>query len=93
LQCADDIEVGRHVDQKDIDKHRNDVFRLLLSLAPDDKLALVDAIRGDLQRFIHNIPPDSRDWISIRASLASNKLTLPSAAETIAACKLLHGLS
>jgi len=84
---------GRHVDQKDIDKHRNDVFRLLLSLAPSDKLALVDTIRVDLQTFIDRLPPDSRDWISIRAALAGNKLTLPPVAETIGAFKALHGFS
>jgi hypothetical protein len=84
---------GRHVDQKDIDKHRNDVFRLLLSLAPADKLVLADAIRTDLQTFIDRLPPDSRDWVGIRAALASNKLTLPPVRETIAAFKTLHGLN
>ena len=83
---------GSHVDEKDIDKHRNDVFRLLLSLAPDDKLVLIDAIRADLQAFIDRLPRDSRDWVSIRAALASNKLKLPPVGETIAAFKTLHGL-
>jgi hypothetical protein len=80
---------GRHVDQKDIDKHRNDVFRLLLSLAPADKLVLVDAIHTDLQTFISRIPAGSRDWVGIRAALSSNKLTLPPVEETIAAFKAL----
>ena len=84
---------GRLVDQKDIDKHRNDAFRLLLSLAPADKLVLADAIRADLQAFIDRLPPDSHDWSSIRAALAGNKLTLPPVDETIAAFKSLHDLS
>jgi hypothetical protein len=84
---------GRHVDQKDIDKHRNDVFRLLLSLAPADKVDLVGVIRADLQTFIDRLPPESDDWASISAALASNKLTLPSVAETISTFKVLHGLT
>jgi hypothetical protein len=83
---------GAHVDQKDLAKHRNDVFRLLLSLAPDDKLALVDSIRADLRTFIERLPLNSRDWASIRASLASNNLTLSPPAEPIQAFKNLHGL-
>ena len=81
---------GRPVDQKDIDKHRNDVFRLLLSLAPADKLVLADTIRADLRAFIDHLPPNSRDWSRIRAALGSNLLTLPPVDETIAAFKSLY---
>ncbi len=84
---------GSHVDQRDIDKHRNDVFRLLLSLALEDTLVLVDSIRADLQVFIDMFPADSRDWTNIRAAVASNKLTLPPGIETIAAFKARYGLT
>jgi hypothetical protein len=80
------------LDTHDINKHRSDVFRLLLSLAPEEKVILVDAIRADLRNFIDRLPPESPAWASIRASLASNNFTLPPPEEAIKRFQDIHGL-
>ena len=83
---------GTHVDQKDIDKHRNDVFRLLLSVAPADKIQLTPAIVSDLREFIARLPAESPLWNQIRDALKSNGLTLPAPTEAVQAFKTFHGL-
>lgn len=52
LDMAERKKAGQAIDQKHIDKHLRDVFRLLQLLAPDERIPLPDAIRGDLSRFI-----------------------------------------
>jgi len=83
---------GANVDQRDIDKHRSDVFRLLMSLAPDDRIELSAAIREDLLEFIARLPEESPDWKKIRASLESNNLRLPAPADVVRLFREFHGL-
>jgi hypothetical protein len=92
LNLSANKAAGGQVDMHDLDKHRSDVFRLLLSLAPEEKTTLVNAIRADLRNFIDRLPPGSPAWASIRDSLASNNLTLPSPEEAINRFKALNGL-
>jgi hypothetical protein len=72
-------------------KHRNDVFRLLLTVAPADMIGLVPAVQDDLRLCIIQLPPYSPTWGSIRNALKSNKLTLPPIEEAIQLFKTLHG--
>lgn len=44
-------EKGEQVDSKSVTKHRNDVFRLMQLLTAESKVAVSDAIRGDLRAF------------------------------------------
>jgi hypothetical protein len=60
---------GGQVDSDAIKKHRNDVFRLYLTLAPADRHLLPERVRGDLGRFLAQIPADSADWPSLRAAV------------------------
>jgi hypothetical protein len=84
---------GAIIDQLDIDKHRNDVFRLLMTLAPADKIQLVPAIRADLRRFIEQLSPESPAWERIAGSLKSaSRLILPPPAETIRFFREFHDL-
>lgn len=46
---------GESVDSRDIKKHRNDVLRLYLLLAPDVRIELPEAIRKDLATFIKQV--------------------------------------
>jgi len=52
LDLSERKEVGEAVDQKQIDKHLRDVFRLLQLLAPDERIALPASISADLARFV-----------------------------------------
>lgn len=64
---------GQRIDAKDIDKHRNDVFRLAATLAGEPGPELPRAITGDLVRFLGAFPESAQEW---RAILASLKTTL-----------------
>ena len=55
-------EAGEQVDEKDIKKHKNDVFRLFQVIALDTRKVLSVSIKEDLQRFIDAVeahPPQS----------------------------------
>ena len=92
LNLSEQKAAGSHIDQGDIDKHRNDVFRLLMAVAPDDKIELTPAIRGDLRKFIDQLPADSPYWDRIKASLRSNNLKLPPPSEIVKTYREFHGL-
>lgn len=44
-------EAGQHVHKVDIDKHKYDVFRMVLILNPDDIFEIPEIIQSDLQKF------------------------------------------
>lgn len=58
-------DAGEKIDENDIKKHRNDVFRLALTLTGDGGRDLAENIRADLERFLAAFPDDSEDWPSI----------------------------
>ncbi len=50
---------GESIDSKDIKKHKNDVFRLLGVVQPDEKVILNDKVEGDVSNFLHKIKDES----------------------------------
>jgi len=56
---------GEAVDEKDVLKHRNDVFRLAVLLAADARLAVALKVRGDLDRFLDAFPLGATEWMAI----------------------------
>jgi hypothetical protein len=64
---------GERVDNNDIKKHRNDVFRLAGTLPGTTGPELPDSILGDIRRFLEAFPENSPDWPAI---LSSVKTTL-----------------
>jgi hypothetical protein len=66
---------GEPVDGDHIKKHRNDVFRLYLTLAPADRFKLPIRLQEDLRNLLDRLPPDAEDWSSIHAAVKN----LPSA--------------
>lgn len=62
-------ERGEGVDARDVEKHRNDVFRLAATLPGESGEALPDSIRADLVRFLAVFPEESGDWPRILESL------------------------
>jgi hypothetical protein len=57
---------GQNVDEKQIKKHRNDVFKLALLLAPDQATTIPATVHGDLGMFLQTFPVGSPEWGSIR---------------------------
>jgi hypothetical protein len=62
-------EAGENVKGDDIKKHRNDVFRLYLSLAPNDRFALPEQLGADLKVFLSRHPPELSEWQAIRQAV------------------------
>ncbi len=79
---------GQHVDEDDIKKHRNDVFRLALTLT-GEPVEIAQAIRTDLAAFLAAFPDGTADWPSIASALqatmgAKTRLSLPDLRQAIA---------
>lgn len=64
LDLTERRERGEHVDQRDIEKHRNDVFRLA-AILEGDPVALPVTVRADLQRFLDAFPVGHESWRAI----------------------------
>lgn len=63
LELTERKKAGRKVDQKQIDKHRNDIFRLGLLLSPVHSFELPELLKTDMTEFLEsikgNLPPGS----------------------------------
>jgi len=70
-------EAGGAVKGSDIKKHRNDVFRLYLSLAPSDRFALPERLRDDLKAFLMKHPPELLEWTAIRQAAGIDAMPEP----------------
>lgn len=71
----------KSVQSKDIKKHRNDVFRLYRTIAPEDRFTLPDVVRDDLRAFLDGFPPNASVWKDIRQAV--DDPDLPPAEEII----------
>lgn len=55
-------DAGENVNERDIKKHKNDVFRLFQVIAPDTRIVISNTIKDDLERFFQAVeaePPKS----------------------------------
>lgn len=48
-------EVGEHVNERDYKKHKNDVFRLLQIMNPDEKVSVSGLVRESVENFLGEI--------------------------------------
>ena len=71
------------VKEKDIKKHRNDIFRLSPSIAPANDYDLPESIASDVSEFLETLPPESDDWNAIKAALKASQVDLPTPEESI----------
>jgi len=65
---------GQHIDGSDIEKHRNDVFRLASLLPAGETCLLPPGIADDLRLFMDSFPPTSPEWPAISNALSAGKL-------------------
>jgi len=49
---------GEVIDNRNIKKHKNDIFRLAITLAPDDVFEVPETIKNDIQTFVNAIDGD-----------------------------------
>lgn len=52
---------GQKVDEKNIRKHKTDIFRLLVLLSPEQKFSLPKGIKNDMQLFVDSIATELPD--------------------------------
>lgn len=69
LNLSRQKDAGKIVDSKNINKHRNDVFRLASTLPGEPGPALPSSIVADVSQFLANFPAASDAWAGILASL------------------------
>lgn len=62
---------GERIDSRDIKKHKNDVFRLLQIVAPDQRLTPPEVITSDMRRFVAEVETDPPDLKSLGIKTAS----------------------
>jgi hypothetical protein len=63
-------DAGENVDEKDIKKHKNDVFRLFQVIASDRRIVIPSTIKDDLERFLQAVegdPPKSLKFFGLGA--------------------------
>jgi hypothetical protein len=64
-KAAGEVDVA----EADIKKHRNDVFRLLVTLAPADRVQVPEAARVHLRQFVAKFPAGATEWPAIRQAV------------------------
>ena len=52
---------GANVNERDLKKHRNDVFRLFPLVEPAVQIAVTSAVKADVEQFIHAMKRDPVD--------------------------------
>lgn len=52
---------GEHIDSRDIRKHKNDIFRLLINVLPSSKMEVSEEIKEDISLFLNLIDNDRPD--------------------------------
>jgi len=52
---------GEGIDEKNIKKHKNDVFRLLRIITPDKKITIPESIKNDIKRFCQAMNQEKLD--------------------------------
>jgi hypothetical protein len=72
LEIAERIALGKKEDAKNISKHKADVFRLALVLAPDKIYELPESIKNHLQSFADTVAGDMPDKAIFKEMGAGN---------------------
>ncbi len=78
---------GEHIDEKDIRKHRNDVFKLFRIIAQDDSVALPGSIGPDFRKFLDAMAQDSS------LNLQALELRSTTVEEVLGALRKIYGIN
>ncbi len=65
-------EAGQKVDSRDINKHKNDVFRLAVTITGDQKIDIPKTIVKDLEIFYEMIESESPDLKGLLKNMGIN---------------------
>lgn len=67
---------GQEVRSEDIDKHRRDVIRLTVTLDPEMKIEVPDAIKADLKEYIQTVREENPDVKQLLKNIGAGDSTL-----------------
>lgn len=65
-------ENGEKIDEKQLRKHKMDIFRLLLLLTPEDNFTIAESIKSDIANFVEVVKDDLPDKQIFREMGAGN---------------------
>lgn len=54
-------ENGEQIDSRDVNKHKNDIFRLLVNISPSSKVGVSYPIKEDIIKFLDKISGEKID--------------------------------
>ena len=77
---------GEPVKEDDIKKHRNDIFRLAITLPGKPVHSLPDEVALDIDSFLREFPPDNGEWNAIQQAIR------PTVGGTIAPDRLIRAI-
>ena len=58
MDLTDRKAAGEHVDSKNIKKHKNDVFRLMNIINPEERIDLPETVQDDVNKFVERMPEE-----------------------------------
>ncbi len=61
LDLLERKEYGENIDSRDINKHKNDIFRLVINISPSSKVYVSDEIQKDITKFLERITEERID--------------------------------
>lgn len=65
MDLSERKEAGDQIDSRDINKHKNDIFRLLVNISPSVTISVNDEVNEDVNRFIDKISTETVDLKSL----------------------------
>jgi hypothetical protein len=71
MDLSERKEEGDQIDSRDINKHKNDIFRLLVNISPTSTIRVNDEINEDVDRFIDRIYKEKVDLKNLVIRIAS----------------------
>lgn len=69
LDLSERKSAGEEVKEDDIKKHRNDVFRLAITLPGEPGDTLPEELAHDVASFLISFPPENEDWETIQQAI------------------------
>ena len=61
---------GKHINERDLKKHKNDIFRLVQLLDPEERIDISDSVKEDLQQFFALIENEKIDMKALHLNYA-----------------------
>ena len=89
---SEDKKNGKAIKDRDLKKHRNDVFRLVYLLPAEFEMEMPDPVAADLRNFLLVFAPGSDQWKGILQALRESRLEVRLPEELLSEIKAAYKL-